>query len=83
MAEVLAKVVKQVGDAEAEAERRSRILDAIEDLRSMRAECSWLTEYDRDDSRYKVRSPLCDTLSGLISRYLLLCMHGASSHAQL
>ncbi|EIE21660.1 hypothetical protein COCSUDRAFT_66998 [Coccomyxa subellipsoidea C-169] len=55
VAEVLAKVVKQVGDAEAEAERRSRILDAIEDLRSMRAECSWLIEYDRDDSRYKGR----------------------------
>ncbi len=55
VAEVLAKVVKQVSAAEAEAERRSGILDAIEELQTMRAECSWLAEYDRDDSRYKVR----------------------------
>ena len=56
VAEVLAKVVKQVSDAEAEAERRGGILAAIDELQSMRAECAWLTEYDRDDSRYKVRS---------------------------
>ncbi|BDA44904.1 65-kDa microtubule-associated protein 4 [Coccomyxa sp. Obi] len=55
VAEVLAKVVKQVSAAEAEAERRSCILDAIEELQTMRAECSWLAEYDRDDSRYKGR----------------------------
>ncbi|CAL8469353.1 g8894 [Coccomyxa elongata] len=55
VAEVLAKVVKQVSAAEAEAERRSGILDAIEELQTMRAECSWLAEYDRDDSRYKGR----------------------------
>ena len=59
MAEVLAKVVKQVSDAEAEAERRSGILAAIDDLQTMRAECAWLTEYDRDDSRYKVRNEWC------------------------
>ena len=58
VAEVLAKVVKQVSAAEAEAERRSGILDAIEELQTMRAECSWLAEYDRDDARYKV-SVLC------------------------
>lgn len=55
VAEVLAKVARQVQDAEAEAERRRDILQAIDELQAMRAECTWLAGYDRDDSRLSYR----------------------------
>lgn len=55
VAEVLAKVAKQVQDAEAEADKRRNILQAIEDLQAMRAECKWLVDYDRDDTRLSYR----------------------------
>jgi hypothetical protein len=52
--EVLAKVAKQVQNAEAEAEKRRGILKAIEELQEMCMECSWLAQYDQDDGRYRV-----------------------------
>ena len=57
VAEQLAKVAKQVVDAEAEAARRGPLLRAAEELQGARAECAWLCAYDADDARYKARQP--------------------------
>lgn len=54
VAEVMAKVGEQVRNAEDEAERRSGVLGALEDIASMRAECAWLASYEKDDARFKV-----------------------------
>ena len=54
VAEVMAKVAEQVREAEDEAERRSPILTALQDLTSMRTECAWLASYEKDDARFKV-----------------------------
>ena len=67
MAEQLAKVVKQVVDAEAEAARRGALLRAVEELQGARAECAWLCAYDADDARYKARHLSERTLTSLAS----------------
>ena len=53
MAEVMARVAEQVREAEDEAERRSPILTALEDIACMRTECAWLAAYEKDDARFK------------------------------
>ena len=56
VAGVLAKVAEQVREAEDEAERRSSLLTALQDIASMRSECAWLASYEKDDGRFKVGS---------------------------
>ena len=58
VAEVMAKVAEQVRDAEEEAERRAPILDMLQEIASMRAECAWLASYEKDSARFKVCSML-------------------------
>ena len=50
----MAKVAEQVREAEEEAERRAPILDALQEVASMRAECAWLASYEKDSARFKV-----------------------------
>lgn len=61
VAEVMARVAEQVRDAQEEAERRAPILDALQEIGAMRAECAWLASYEKDDARFKV----CTCLWGL------------------
>lgn len=70
VAEVMAKVAKQVRDAQEEAERRAPILEALKELESMRTECAWLASYETDDSRFKVCAShkACRSLSGTLPR---------------
>ena len=58
----MAKVAEQVREAEEEAERRAPVLDALQDIAAMRAECAWLASYETDSARFKVciRNP-CST----------------------
>ena len=67
VAEQLAKAVKQVADAEAEAARRGALLRAAEELQGARAECAWLAAYDADDARYKAGHPLWRLLRYLVA----------------
>ena len=59
MSEVLAKVLRQVFVASAEAERRKAVLHIIEALEVATAEVEWLVEYEGDADRYKARMA-CD-----------------------
>ena len=66
----MAKVAEQVREAEDEAERRNPILNALQDITSMRAECAWLASYEKDDARFKVGSQHC-----ALPSHLLVCGH--------
>lgn len=57
VSEVLAKVVRQQADAAALAEKRAEVLSCVEEFEAVRAECRWLSEYENDEMRYKVRHP--------------------------
>ena len=74
VAEVMAKVAEQVREAEDEAERRSPILNALQDITSMHAECAWLASYEKDDARFKVGSQ-----HSALPYNLLVCGHTSDS----
>lgn len=51
---MLAKVVKQLTDMTALAERRAEILAHVTELEAVREECKWLRDYQQDEGRFKV-----------------------------
>ncbi|KAK9803571.1 hypothetical protein WJX72_001222 [[Myrmecia] bisecta] len=55
VSDVLAKVVRQLADTTAEAERRQDVLAAVAEFDTAYADCAWLTAYENDDMRYKGR----------------------------
>lgn len=58
VSDVLAKVVRQQAEVLDLADKRAEVLSCIEEFEAVRAECRWLTEYEHDEMRYKVR-PVC------------------------
>ena len=69
---MLAKVVRQQADAVALAEKRAEVLSCVEEFEAVRAECRWLSEYENDEMRYKVR-PASWPASGSAAPSALQC----------
>ena len=59
VADMLHKTVEQLAWAEAEAGRRAPLLAASAQLEAARVEVAWLTAYEADADRYRVRACAC------------------------
>ena len=53
VADVLAKVVKQLADMSALAKRRIDVLSQVAEVEAVREECKWLRGYENDQRRFK------------------------------
>ncbi len=56
MSDALAKVVQQLAEACATAQRRSGMLAQLEEVETARSEWRWLQDYEQDAGRFKVGS---------------------------
>ena len=56
MSDALAKVVQQLAEACAAAQRRSGMLAQLEEVETARSEWRWLQDYEQDAGRFKVGS---------------------------
>ena len=70
MSEALAKVVQQLAEACAAAQRRSGMLAQLEEVETARSEWRWLQAYEQDAGRFKVGSLPVAVHAGLDLRHL-------------
>ncbi|KAJ9530839.1 hypothetical protein QJQ45_028714 [Haematococcus lacustris] len=77
ISECLARMVRSLAHATAEARRRQPLVDAMAELQGARREASWLREYEADANRFKGRdanTKLQRSIRAQRSREVLPCL---------
>jgi ATP phosphoribosyltransferase regulatory subunit HisZ len=69
ISEVLSKLVRMLGEVNDESRKRAPLVALVSELEEAREELAWVTEWERDEGRYKVSLELRDDLiNGMILR---------------
>ena len=55
ISEVLSKLVRMIVEVAEEARKRAPLVALVSELEEARSELAWVSEWERDEGRYKVR----------------------------